>query len=130
MAKRGRPSKLNPEMQERICALLRGGAYRQDACALAGIHVSNFGEWMKKGETEAKGKHKDFRAAVLEAEAFARMTPSACLANASKSDPKWAAAWLKMRWPKQYSEYRIQNDTDSTEPIEIHIHGLPDKDEG
>lgn len=129
MAKRGRPTKLNKELQGKICSLLRGGAYRKDACAIAGIDYSNFTIWMKKGENANSGIHADFYNAVKEAEAVARMTPSATLAAAAKHDPRWAKDWLIMRWPSDYNPQRNQKDTDDQRPIHIEISGLPRPDE-
>ena len=71
----GRPSKLTPEVQERICQAIRAGNYYEAACAYAGIHYSTFRKWMQKGETAKSGKFREFFEAVtrVEYEAKVRM---------------------------------------------------------
>lgn len=125
MSRMGRPSKISDDMQERICALLRGGAYRVDACAIVGVHFSTMARWMEKGKAGKAEKYVKFRAAVMKAEAIAKMGPTAVMSSAAKESPKWASTWLKMRWPQQYSENRMKKEEQNTEPIEIKITGLP-----
>jgi len=125
MARTGRPSKISIAMQERLCALLRGGAYRQDACAVIEIAYSTFARWMERGKKEKVGKYHDFCKAVQKAEALARLQPTHTLAQAAQDNPKWAATWLKMRWPKLYNENRNDQNNQNMEPVEIKIIGLP-----
>jgi uncharacterized Fe-S cluster-containing radical SAM superfamily protein len=60
----GRPSKLTPEVQEKICNAIRAGNYYEAACAYAGIDYSTFRRWMIKGEKAKKGKYHEFCEAV------------------------------------------------------------------
>ena len=66
--KMGRPSKLTPEVQERICQAIRAGNYYEAACAYAGIGYSTFRVWMIKGEKAKSGKYREFLEAVTRAE--------------------------------------------------------------
>ena len=51
----GRPSKLSPEVQERICNAIRAGNYYRAACRYGGIDYSNFRDWMLKGQRARSG---------------------------------------------------------------------------
>lgn len=68
MPGRGRPSKLTPVTQERICALLRKGVPRDRAARLAGVGVSTFHTWLAEGAKHETGKYRDFLEAVCTAE--------------------------------------------------------------
>ena len=45
----GRPAKLTPEIQRRLCAALRAGNTREAAAEYAGIGRATFYEWMGRG---------------------------------------------------------------------------------
>lgn len=94
---RGRPSKLTPETQAKICAAIRGGNYRQVAAQWAGINRVQFSRWMKRGEKETSGIHRDFRNAVLEAERAAEIAAVALVMKAASEDPKHAQWWLERK---------------------------------
>ena len=125
MAKMGRPTKLTKKLTDRLCAILRGGAYRKDALAILGINNGTFCNWMAKGENEQDEVYMDFREAVHRAEAFARTEPSNCLSSAAITEPKRVETWLRMRWPGEYSEHRIKTDDAERRPITVNITGLP-----
>ena len=46
----GRPSKLTPEVQNRIVAAIQRGAYIETAAQLAGISKPTFYDWLKRGQ--------------------------------------------------------------------------------
>jgi hypothetical protein len=64
----GRPTKLDPELQQRICDLILEGHCFYEACGLAGIHRTTAWRWLKRGEKEESGEYRDFRDAVREAD--------------------------------------------------------------
>ena len=49
-ARGGRPSKLTPEVQEKIVTAIRAGNYAQVAAVYAGIGERTFYRWMERGE--------------------------------------------------------------------------------
>lgn len=53
---RGRRSKLTPEVQERICAVIAYGGYDKDAAAAVDIRPETLCEWMRKGEEGGEGR--------------------------------------------------------------------------
>ena len=105
MPENGRPSKLTPEIQERIVQALVLGNHRQDAAAYAGIHPRTLRRWLLQGAQEQAGEHADFGRAVAEAEARAKVTAMGCIVKAAR-DGEWKAAawWLQKMFPHQFSE--------------------------
>ncbi len=100
----GRPSKLTPEVQEKICQAIREGNYYEAACAYAGIGYSTFRMWMVKGEKAKSGKYREFVEAVKRAEyeAEARL-----VAQWQKHMPEnWQAiaTFLERRYPQRWGK--------------------------
>lgn len=92
----GRPSKLTPEIQSRICAVLRAGNYREVACAKAGVHYATFARWMADGKAATAGPFREFHDAVKRAEAYAEAKLLGQIRTASVEN--WqAAAWMLER---------------------------------
>jgi hypothetical protein len=73
MAKTGRPTKLTPELQEKLCNLISRGFQLERAAELAGIGKSTFFRWKDKAKTAKSGIYRDFREAVKEADAKAEI---------------------------------------------------------
>lgn len=65
----GRPSKLTPELQRKLCDAIAAGNYLEAACSYAGVDYSTFTRWMKRKSK----RFRNFRNAVLEAEAKAEV---------------------------------------------------------
>src|SRR5262245_3890526 len=98
----GRPCKLTPEVQERLCTAVRVGNYYEAACAYAGVSYKVFREWMIRGRRARRGKFRDFREAVLRAEADAEAT---VVAQWRQQIPEtWQAArdFLARRFPRRW----------------------------
>lgn len=98
----GRQSKLTPAVQARIVEAIAGGNYYEAAAALAGISRPTLFRWLEKGETAHSGMYRDFRNAVLEAEAQAE-AEMVRLWRAQAPD-NWAAArdFLARRHPERW----------------------------
>ncbi len=67
----GRPTKLTPDIQEKILTVIKLGAYRTAACDFAGISPETLRNWMRRGENEGEGPYWELAAAVKQAEASA-----------------------------------------------------------
>lgn len=67
----GRPSKLTPELQERIVAHVAEGNYAETAAACEGVNRATFYRWMEQGARDESGPFRDFRDAVTRARAQA-----------------------------------------------------------
>jgi hypothetical protein len=65
----GRPTKLTPQVQRRICAAIKAGNYASIAARAAGITEATFHNWMKAGEEQGAGEFFDFFESVKKAEA-------------------------------------------------------------
>ena len=104
MPEMGRPTKLEPEVQERIVQALLLGNHRQDAAEYAGIHPATLRRWLLRGFEEQEGPYVAFRKAVLEAEARAKITAMGCITKAARDGDWKAAAWyLQKKYPHQFS---------------------------
>lgn len=97
----GRPSKLTPELREKLLDALRTGVPRKFACAKVRIHPSTLCEWMvraRRGEQPYSEFAEDIKQA--EAEAVERSVAHITVAAATN----WtAAAWfLERRYPQDF----------------------------
>jgi hypothetical protein len=84
----GRPSKLTPDLAERIVAAVRDGAFPHAAAEAAGVPLRSFYRWMAQGEIERRGRYAEFRHMIHEAAAQARI---AAQAQVYKANPE---GWL------------------------------------
>lgn len=112
-SKRGRKSKLTPEVAKRICGVLANGNYIQTACAMVNIDPSQFHRWMEKGEHQTDGEYRDFHDAVKQAEQRAELE---CLRQINE-DPSWQSkAWvLERRYPERWGRKdRLDSNVNST----------------
>jgi transposase len=100
----GRPTKLTPEVQDKIVTALRAGNYQETAATYAGISVPTFYRWMEQGATpDADVIYREFREAVEKAKADAEVRDVALIDRAA-ADGNWqAAAWkLERKFPNRW----------------------------
>lgn len=99
MAKLGRKTKLTPELQKKVCEIIKAGNYAKTACILAGISESTFYSWKKQGMNEKSGKYLEFLESIKKAEKFAEAYFVQLIREAAENSPmNWkAAAWLLER---------------------------------
>lgn len=69
--RRGRPSKLTPELTARLCAYLRDGHYIATACQLAGITEATYHAWAAKGRATPGSVFSEFLESMEAARAHA-----------------------------------------------------------
>jgi len=111
MAKRGRKTKLTPELQEKICNYIENGYTIEQACALAGINVATYYNWKKWGRQAKSGKFFEFFKAAETSEKVAEAKFLSTILKAAVGDPEkkvkgdWkAAAWyLERKNPQQFA---------------------------
>ena len=65
----GRPSKLTPALQEKICGYIAGGNTYAVSCRMARLGVTTFCRWRATGENAKSGKYREFWQAVKDADA-------------------------------------------------------------
>lgn len=116
--KTGRPSKLTESRMEKLIEALRAGAYRIDACRVAGIHYNTLLAWEKKGEAQEKGEFLEFLDALRKAEAEAVITNIEVVTNAAQDGDWRAAAWfLEHKYPDRWA--RVEKRADHDQPFTI-----------
>lgn len=108
----GRPTKLTPETQAKICEALRAGNYFDTACAYAGISVSTGYEWIQRGKGEHPTKKggkpfSDFSDAIEKASADAETQSVALIMKAGTETWTARAWWLERRFPDKWGRQRI-----------------------
>jgi hypothetical protein len=92
-----RPTSLTPEVQRKLCALLRSGVPRNTALLVAGIGRRTFYTHLKENGS--------FRTAIKRAEARPERRWLGLIERAARDPKHWtAAAWLlEHRWPEKYA---------------------------
>lgn len=109
--KPGRPTKLNDDVVEKVCAAIRMGSYIETAAAYAGITKETLYDWMRKGSTppptdgsdDGLDRHRAFSDAVKEALAAGEMRDLAFIDGAARAGTWQAAAWrLERRHPSKW----------------------------
>lgn len=101
-----RPSKLTPEVEEKILNAVGTGSSFAGAAGYAGIDASTFHRWMQRGDPDAKERadapFRTFRRKVEQARDEAEVRDITLIAKAGKTDWR-AAAWrLERRMPERY----------------------------
>ena len=125
----GRPTSLTTETVKRICDRLEIGATKHAAAAKAGIGVSTFMGWQKRGRDEqqrrADGERGnpnetrfiDFLESIEVAELIAEDTLISKI-NDAASEHWQAAAWiLERRHPEKYGRYTRSDVTSGGKQI-------------
>ena len=114
----GRRSKLTPELQDKICGLIRGGNYLHHAAAACGIGNSTLSEWIRKGE-DGKKPYAAFAEAVAEARGASVAALVLTIKKAATDD--WRAAnWLLERGHVgDFGAKRVEVTGKNGSPIQI-----------
>ena len=102
-----RPSKLTPEVQEKICNAIRAGNYYEAACGYAGIGYSTFRVWMIKGEKAKTGKYREFMDAVMRAEYEAEARMVAQWQKHMPEDYRAIRDFLERRYPDRWGRRNL-----------------------
>jgi hypothetical protein len=100
----GRPTKLTPEVQDKIVTALRAGNYQDVAANYAGIAAPTFYRWMEQGaDPDSDTIYREFREAVEKAKADSEVRDVALIDRAA-ADGSWqAAAWkLERKYPNRW----------------------------
>lgn len=108
--KPGRPNKLTPELQDRICNLIRAGHYFNTAAMACGVGESTFQEWKRKGAAAKGGMFREFWLAVKEAEGQSEMVLVDRILK--EGGAKGALEILKRRFPERWGDrHRLEHST-------------------
>jgi transposase-like protein len=122
----GRPTKLTPDLKERIVGAIRSGAYNETAAAFAGIAESTFYAWLANAQKDREANPEqgtdftEFQEAVEKAQAEAELDKLLIIGKAARGQPtaegvpgtpgSWqAAAWmLERKHPDRYGRRIVQ----------------------
>lgn len=149
MSKRGRPTKLTQELQDKLVTVIKAGNYIETACAYVGIDKSTFYDWLKRGAREkqrlaqnprARIRKKEepyveFSNAVEKALAEAEVRDVAIIGKAATEN--WqAAAWrLERKFPERWGRkdrFALEHTGKDGGPIEtshkLDLSKLTDKE--
>ena len=114
--RRGRPTKLTPELQERVCTLLSVGNTIETSCTLAGIHVDTLYAWCSQGEAGKSSRHHEFSEAIKKARASAEAHH---IQRIYQGERNWqsSAWWLERANPR----YRLPREIPSERPEAVPV---------
>ena len=97
-----RPSKFTEPVKQQILAVLKVGASRATACAVAGINEDTLRVWLKRGEAEERDEGSvwaEFRREVLAAEVELRYKALGVISGDIRNNPSLAWKVVERREP-------------------------------
>lgn len=97
-----RPSKLTPERQARIVALIQAGNYAEVAAANAGIERSTYFRWMQQGREATAGMYREFHDAIKAAETHAEVRAVALVQKHMADNWQAAMTYLERKFPARW----------------------------
>lgn len=130
-----RPTKLTPDVHKLIVGMIEAGNFIETAAAAAGVDRDTIRNWLKRGARSRGGAFRDFRDAVVQAQARAEATLVGLVALAANgeapevdengtvlrpgSPPKWqAGAWLLERKHPERWGRRLRVETTAPVPAD------------
>ena len=127
----GRKTKLNPDVQKRICDALQKGNTRRVACLVGGVDESTFYNWINRGQEPQVKKDGEpyaselpfveFFKAVTRAEAECESFHVENLLNHAKDDWRASIEWLKRRKKEDWSD---KQNIDLNANVKTEVKGL------
>ena len=126
-----RPTKLTPQVRERIAESIRAGAYAEQAARAAGITPSTYYDWIKRGEAGER-PFSEFSDAVRACEAEAEVAAITVLRDAAQTG-EWRAAahYLERRHPERWGrrerhhvESRVEHADTTKEDFDAQVEEL------
>ena len=119
----GRPSKLTPDLIEKICAPIAAGNYMETAAAYAGVAKDTLYAWLRKGREQKRGLFREFSDAVERAMAEAEMRDVLLVAKAAET--QWqAAAWrLERRTPQKWGRRVVELSGPEGSAVKVEVEG-------
>ena len=119
--KGGRPTRISPEIQEKIVTAIKAGNYAEVSARYAGIGKTTFYRWMKRGRAAKSGQFREFWDAIKDAEAHAEVTAVASIRSAWGDQWTSAMTWLERKnWKRWGRKDKLQSEVSGPKggPIE------------
>jgi hypothetical protein len=101
-----RPTKLTPDVKDRILAATRAGCTRSAAAAHAGIGEATLYSWIAKGRDAETGVYAEFVEDLTRAEAAGEARLTILWSEAAKTDWRAARDLLARRYPDKWAQER------------------------
>jgi hypothetical protein len=122
----GRPTKLTPELQDRMVQIIRAGNYQVVACRYVGLAERTFYYWLSRGRRGWKidEPYVQFLQAIEEAQAAAEIESVARIrAAARKGDLDSDKFFLTHAYPDRWGRHqaRIEHSGMEGKPIIIRV---------
>jgi transposase len=137
--KRGRPTRLNANLQNRICASLVKGSSIKSASIICGIGERTFHEWMERGEN-GEEPYQSFFSAATRARERHKAKLIAVVMEAADKDARHAEWLLERQFPSEFSPFDrrpvpIESQPakpvpDLSQMVKLTLYGHPDIDVG
>jgi transposase len=126
----GRPTKLTPEIQDKIIDAIQAGNYQDAAARYAGIDPATYYRWMSKGE-DPDSPYSEFREAIERAKAAAEVESVAIIKLAAR-DGTWQAAawWLERTRPQKFGRkerYEVTGAEGGNLQVNVSMQDLEEK---
>jgi len=123
-----RPTKLTPDVRDRIATMIRAGAYAEQAARAAGIAPSTHYSWMERGENGER-PFSEFSETIKTAEAKAEQQRVECIQDAAEAGTWQAAAWwlerrFPGRWGRRNPEPPVSRPAMSEEDLDAQVERL------
>ena len=103
----GRPTKLTPELQARICEAIRAGNYVHIAANFGGIDETTYHRWRARGAREKRGPYRAFHLAMKKAERDAEVALVAIWRKHALKCWQAAASLLERRYPQRWARHQV-----------------------
>jgi len=107
----GRPTKLTPETQKRICDAVSAGNYYEPACSYVGISYQTMRNWILRGEEAKSGIYFEFVDALTRAEAEAEVKIVGLWEAQIPADWRAARDFLERRYNDRWGRREKQEIT-------------------
>ncbi len=129
MSRRGRKTKLTPELLDKLEKALAAGNYVETACNYVGISHSVFYHWLNEAKKpKAKKIYLDFLDTIERARAVAEIRNVQIVQAAAQGDgnkdPDWrAATWfLERAYPRKWGRHeRVELSGSEGGPINVSV---------
>lgn len=123
-------SKLTPETKEKIGNNIKLGMPIKYAAQAAGISEVTFYNWIKWGEAQSKGIHREFVEYIKDCEAVSMQLHLKLITTAAKKGSWQASAWiLERRFANEFGRKdKLELDANMKHSGGLNLHALSDED--